>query len=79
MVVGDSKVTIDWINESSKLNPLYLHNWKEQIKRLKVEFEEIKFMHIHREFNSVANNLSKKAMDITLVWFHYEESTMELL
>jgi len=25
MVAGDSKVTIDWINESTKLNLLYLH------------------------------------------------------
>jgi ribonuclease HI len=73
MVVGDSKVTIDWINESTNLNLIYLHNWKEQIKSLKVGFEDIKFMHIHREFNTVADQLSKKAMDNPLGWFHYEE------
>jgi ribonuclease HI len=73
MVAGDSKVTIDWINESSKLNLLYLHNWKEQIKRLKEGFEDIKFMHIHREFNTVADHLSKKAMDNALGWYHFEE------
>jgi len=36
MVVGDSKVTIDWINDRSNLNLIYLHNWKEQIRVLKV-------------------------------------------
>jgi hypothetical protein len=29
MVVGDSKVTIDWINDCSNLNLMYLHGWKD--------------------------------------------------
>jgi len=52
MAVGDSKVTIDWINECSNLHLLYLHIWKDKIKSLKTSFEEMEFMHIHREFNS---------------------------
>jgi ribonuclease HI len=64
MVVGDSKVTIDWINDRSNLNLIYLHIWKEQIRVLKAMFEEIHFMHIHNEFNIVANLLSKKPLVI---------------
>jgi ribonuclease HI len=73
MVVGDSKVTIDWINDCSNLNLIYLHSWKEQIRCLKASFEGIHFMHIHREFNTVADQLSKKALDNPLGWFFYEE------
>jgi hypothetical protein len=73
MAVGDSKVTIDWINECTNLNLLYLHSWKDKIKSLKTSFEEIQFMHIHQEFNSEADKLSKKALDIPMGWFYYEE------
>jgi len=68
MVVGDSKVTIDWINDRSNLNLIYLHNWKEQIRVLKATFEETHFMHIHREFNTIPYILSKKSLDNPLGW-----------
>jgi len=28
MAVGESKVTIDWINDCTNLIMMYLHNWK---------------------------------------------------
>jgi len=58
MVAGDSKVTIDWINDKSNLNLIYLSNWKVKIRRLRTGFETINFMHIHRQFNKVVDNLS---------------------
>jgi hypothetical protein len=73
MVVGDSKVTIDWINDCSNLNLMYLHSWKDRIKSLKEDFEDIHFMHIHREFNTMADQLSKLALDNPLGTFYYEE------
>jgi hypothetical protein len=63
MVAGDSKVAIDWINDKSNLNLLYLNTWKDQIRRLKDKFDGIKFMHVHRKFNTEADTLSKKALD----------------
>jgi hypothetical protein len=72
MVVGDSKVTMDWINDKSNLNIIYLNNWKGKIRILKNGFETIKFMHIHRQFNKVANNLSKKALKGNSGWIYYE-------
>ena len=51
MVVGDSKVTIDWINSKSNLN-LYISKkyWKDKIRSLKDKFQSINFMHLHRQF-----------------------------
>jgi ribonuclease HI len=77
MVAGDSKVAIDWINDCSNLNLLYLSSWKEHIRSLKEKFEEIKFMHVHRKYNTVADKLSKKALDNPLGWFFYEETIKE--
>jgi hypothetical protein len=37
MVAGDSKVTIDWINSKSNLNLIYLNNWKDKIRSLKMD------------------------------------------
>jgi hypothetical protein len=77
MIVGDSKVAIDWINDRSNLNLIYLASWKEQIRCLKEKFEEIKFMHVHREYNTVADKLSKKALNNPLGCFFYEEIIQE--
>jgi hypothetical protein len=73
MVAGDSKVTIDWINDKSNLNLIYLNNWKDKIRRLKTRFETINFMHIHRQFNKVADSLSKKALKDNTGWLFYED------
>jgi hypothetical protein len=35
MVAGDSKVTIDWINDKAILDLNYLSHWKEKINTLK--------------------------------------------
>jgi hypothetical protein len=73
MVVGDSKVTIDWINSKSSLNLIYLSSWKDKIRRLNDQFETIKFMHVHRQFNKEADNLSKKSLKGNIGLLYYEE------
>jgi hypothetical protein len=74
MVVGDSKVTIDWINDRSKLNLLYLNIWKNKIRRLNDSFDGIKLMHVHKKYNSEADSLSKKSLDYPTRWIFFEES-----
>jgi hypothetical protein len=71
MVAGDSKVAIDWINDKSNLNLLYLISWKDKIRRLKDKFDGIKFMHVHRKFNSEADSLSKKALNYPMGWLFF--------
>jgi hypothetical protein len=73
MVAGDSKVTIDWLYSKSNLNLIYLNNWKDNIKILNNIFEYIKFIHVHRQFNKVVDNLSKKALKGNFGWLFYEE------
>jgi hypothetical protein len=77
MVARDSKVAINWINDCSNLNLLYLSSWKEHIRCLKEKFEDIKSMHVQREYNTVADKLSKKVLDNPLGWFFYEETIKE--
>jgi ribonuclease HI len=74
MVDGDSKVAIDWINDKSNLNILYLNNWKEQIRSLKEKFDGINFIHVHRAFNIVVDTLSKKALNCPMGRLFFEES-----
>jgi hypothetical protein len=73
MVAGDSKVTIDWINDKSNLDLIYLSHWKDKIRCLKNGFETINFMHIHRQYNKEADNLSKKALNDSLGWLFFED------
>jgi len=74
MVAGDSKVAIDWIARKEKLNLLYLNSWKSNITRLKDTFNGVKFMHLHKKFNTEADTLSKHALSFSIRWLYYEES-----
>ena len=57
MVVGDSKVAIEWINDKSNLNQLYLDTSKGKIRRLKDNLEVIKCMHVQKKYNFEADFL----------------------
>jgi hypothetical protein len=74
MVAGDSKVTIDWISDKAKLDLIYLSHWKDKISNLKQGFETLNFMHIHRQFNKIADSLSKKALKDKPRWLYFEEN-----
>jgi ribonuclease HI len=63
MVVGDSKVVLDWFVGISSLNVLSLQCWKRKTLELKAAFNSIQCFHIHRSFNTVADNLSKFVLD----------------
>jgi len=73
MVAGDSKSTIDWIKGISSLNCLYLRPWQEKVRKLQENFEKLNFIHVHRIFNNVADQLSKKALNSQLGWIYLEE------
>jgi len=73
MVVGDSKVMIDWINEEANMNILHLGPRKEKIWRLKDNFKRLKFMHVHRIYNIVLDQLSKKALNCSSRWIYFEK------
>ena len=57
MVVGDSKVVIDWIAGIFFLIILYLNSWKSKIMSLKDTLNGVKFMHVHKKFNTETDTL----------------------
>jgi hypothetical protein len=76
MVAGDSKVVLDWFVGKTKLEILSLTPWKAKILDLKRHFTGIKCMHVHMQYNSEADSLSKKSLVSPIGWLHFEESHM---
>ena len=63
IVFGDSLLVINQVNKLWKCNNIYLKKILNIIDRLKLNFTEIKFVHIKREKNLRADNLANKAID----------------
>ena len=61
-IMGDSKVVIDWLSDKGGLMVSSIEGWKKRIKLLIQNFLSIDFQHIYRDFNTVADILSKQAM-----------------
>jgi hypothetical protein len=60
MVVGDSRVVIDWMDGKSQLEALNLRSWKVNIQELKLQFRWMKGLHVHRQFNSMKTPFKNK-------------------
>ena len=73
MVTGDSKLMIESKKEEANLKILHLGPWKEKMWRLKDSFERLKFMHVHRIYNIVVDQLSKKALNCSCGWIYFEK------
>jgi hypothetical protein len=73
MVVGYSKVVLDWFVGKSQLNSLNLQLWMKKIIYLKHNFSWLKCFHVHRQFNSMEGSLSKKDLGKQLSWLLFEE------
>jgi ribonuclease HI len=70
-VLGDSKVVLDWLLNTSRLKVAALEGWKIRIKELTSTFRAIKYQHIYREYNVAANNQSKLALEVSEGFIHY--------
>jgi hypothetical protein len=73
MVVGDSKVVLDWFVGKSQLNALNLQPWMKKILDIKHSFAWLQCFHVHRQFNALADSLSKSALGCPVGWLFYEE------
>jgi ribonuclease HI len=62
LLLGDSKITIDWLNGLADFQVADLKCWKERTRAATKLFNNLTFSHIYREQNIEANILSKKAM-----------------
>ena len=63
-VLGDSLVIINWENGIASLSPPNLHHWCRDIRKLISCFHELSFCHIYREYNQIADRLSKRALTL---------------
>jgi ribonuclease HI len=62
LLVGDSKIIIDWFNNANKLQALSLQSWMTKIRRLRGRFIQLKAQHIYKSFNKEADQMSKAAL-----------------
>lgn len=62
IVLGDSRVVIDWINCKSNLRSVHIECWKQKTLVLSKLFEDVKFQHVQRSHNGEADALSKRAL-----------------
>jgi ribonuclease HI len=61
-VFGDSKLMVNWANNQCRMDNLLLVPLMNQFLEVKEKFEDISFSHVFREFNSIADQLSKEAL-----------------
>jgi len=61
-IFGDSKIIINWFNNTTACHIHTLSNILDEINIFKAQFNIIKCNHIYREHNSCADELSKEAM-----------------
>jgi hypothetical protein len=62
ILLGDSKVIIDWINGKVDLRLAALERWKERTSEARRMFKSLSASHIYREENAIADHLSKLAL-----------------
>ena len=62
LVLGDSKIVIDWLKGKGSLKVVTLKCWKERITYLIKMFRDISFGHVYQEDNQEADQLSKKVL-----------------
>lgn len=62
LLLRDSKVIIDWINDKVELRSAALECWKERITEAKRLLKSFTAIHIYREKNNIADQLSKQAL-----------------
>jgi ribonuclease HI len=62
LVLGDSRVVIDWINKLCNLHSIQIEGWKERTLSLSKLFMDNKYQHFSRSHNKMADALSKRAL-----------------
>ena len=73
LIYGDSMVIISWLNRLSALDVPALMHWSDDIKNMLHLAPRVIFKHIFREHNSLANGLSKQAMNLDMGHGNYSE------
>ena len=70
---GDSSVIINWFNRRSSLSSLALDGWCHNIRDLESCFIQLDAIHIYREYNEMADGLSKEALTMASRLLQFSE------
>jgi len=63
-ILGDSKTIIDWINGENHIRNSALFHWLQRISNFRDTFHSITFQHQFREYNAMADSLSKEGLNM---------------
>ena len=74
LIYGDSMVIISWINRNSALDVPSLMHWCSDIRFMTHLAPPVIFKHTFREHNSLADELSKKALDLDMGLVSFSET-----
>ena len=74
LILGDSLVVISWINRLSALDIPILRHWCEDIRDMLHHVPSVIFKHIYREDNSLADGLSKSALNLDMGYEKFTET-----
>ena len=74
LIYGDSLVIISWLNRLSALDVPALMHWSYDIKNMLQFAPQVIFKHIFREHNSLADGLSKQALNLDMGVGIYSET-----
>ena len=75
----DSKVIIDWALDKHDIHSVELEHWLCRVKDLFRQLNSLSFQHVYREYNVLADDLSKRAIGLgtnMIYWQEYSEGSM---
>ena len=73
MIFGDSMVVISWVNRLTALKIPTLKHWCKEIFSMIQLAPPVAFNHIFREHNMLADDLSKKALNLDVGTGYFSE------
>ena len=59
LMLGDSKVVVDWATEIHTVHSIELYHWLGRVKGIIRLCDSLYFHHIYKEYNTLADDLSK--------------------
>ena len=74
LIDGDSLVIISWLNRLSALDVPSLMHWCNDIRNMIQMAPLVIFKHIFREHNSLADGLSKQALNLDMGYGNFSET-----
>ena len=74
MIFGDSMVVISWVKRLTALKIPTLKHWCNEIFSMLQQAPPVSFNHIFREHNSLADDLSKNALNLDIGTVYFTET-----